>query len=433
MEEGTGLRLALLAVTASAIALAPQRAHACTCMSAETPGDAFTRASVVFAGTVGAVTHIADDRYETTFAVGEVFRGNPGKTAVVASRWNGGTCDYSRFTAGAQLLVYAGGTGATLYVSACSGTRPLDQAATDLAYLRHALKARIALVEGAVHLWGDPRQSSEKVPRAGVEIRARGTPHATRTGADGSYRLELPPGTYTLDAIDEPGLSTGGVPVELPAPGTWARRDFSEAWNGRIRGHLVDHTGGPAAGVLVRALPAGSHDPTSADGRVYSSAITDAAGNYEIAPLSEGAYRVAVSVPFHPDLPLPATYFPGVPHRAKAVPVQVARGGLVTGIDFALPPPLRLFTVTCRVKQAGPSTSYLNARVELINNTARRTSHDVAMGDDARVAFREVAGDAVKIYACEGALGDGLCTDPVAFTLDQDRTITLTLPRRQRP
>lgn len=427
MRPAIGL-LGLLVVAVTTLLCAPRLADACTCMSAEGPGDAFTRAKVVFVGTVGAVNRIQDDLHETTFAVEEVFRGKPGKTAVVASRWNGGSCDYAVFTAGTRMLIYAIGD-AKLYVSACSGTKPLAQAADDLAYLRHARKAKTAMIEGAVHLWSDPRQASEKVPRANVLVRARGTAYVARTGADGTYRLELPPGKYILDIVDvEPGLSTGGVPVELPEIATWARGDFSEAWNGRIRGQLRDHAGQPAANVFVRALPAGGRDPTSLDGRTYSSAHTDANGNYEIPVVPEGNYRVAVSVPFDPSFPVPSTYYPGVPTRAQARTVTMPRGGLVEHIDFALPAPERLFTLTGVVARARKLPSYPNAVVNIVNTGARRTSKDSALGDDAKFSFREVAGAVLEVHACDGPLGEGTCTDPITVTLDQDRHVTLTLP-----
>lgn len=417
-----------LVLATTIILLAPRPARACTCMAAQGPGDAFTRATVVFVGTVGKVERIEDHRWETRFSVEQVFRGKPGKTAVVSSHWTGATCDYTGFTAGTRMLIYAGGSGTTLGVSGCSGTKPLDQAADDLAYLRHAIKTRTATVQGVVRLW-DPRQSSEPVPRAGLEIRARGTRYAARTGGDGAYRLDLPPGTYTLDVVDDPGLATGsGISVELPEVGTWAQRDFGEAWNGRIRGRITDHTGAPAANVFVRALPAGHRDPTSLDGQVYASAHTDASGHYEIPVIPEGEYRVAVSVPFDPAFPVPATYYPGVPTQAEARAVTVPRGGLVPDIDFALRAPVQILTVRGVVERARKTPSYPNARVKIVNTTERRTSDAMALGDHATFEIKEVAGATLKLQACDGALGDGFCTDPVTITLDRDQSVTLTLP-----
>ena len=334
--------LLLLAVIAALFA--PRPAAACKCGRARGPGEAFTRAEVVFVGTVGRTKQIDKTNYETTFAVGEVFRGKLGKTAVVASEWNGGSCDHGRYKAGEQMLVYAGGTG-TLNVSTCSGTKPLDQADDDLAFLRGIASAKTAMVEGVVRFYDDSQAAGDGEPRANMEVRARGTKHATRTTADGTYRLELPPGTYTIELADPgPGilaLGSPSEPVALPVIGAWASHNITLVWNSRIRGRLLDHTGKPAANVLVHALRGDEDDLSSAGSSHGPSARTDASGNYEISRVPRGTYHVAVSVLFY--LEVPVTYYPGTSAREQARAIAITRpGAVVEHIDFRLcaPEPL---------------------------------------------------------------------------------------------
>jgi hypothetical protein len=421
-----------LLVLVAFVALAePRAAEACSCGMVESPGAALTRAETVFVGTVGEIKKIEGDRHETTFAVSEVFRGQPGATIVVASRWNGGTCDAGPFKTGERMLIYAGGRG-PLYVSGCSGSKRLDQAAADLAYLRRSKTAGIATIEGTI-MTPDPGDDDHLKPRVNVEIRARGTKHATRTGADGTYRLELPPGTYQLDVVDpDPSFSSIHTTqaIALPVAGTWARHDFNVSWNGRLRGRLLDHAGQPAANVLVRLLDAESSEPLGRFGVYGPAARTDAGGNYEISRVPEGRYQVAVSVPFDTALPVPATYYPGVPTRGQARTVELSRANpLAVNVDFTLRAPQRVFTITGVVVRARKTESYPNARVTLLNKTDRRTAETYAIGFDSKFEFKEVEGAALKIYACDGASGDGDCGDPIAFTLDRDRAITLVLPQ----
>lgn len=421
----------LLVVIAAVVE--PPSAEACTCQGPESPGEAFTRAPVVFVGTVGAAKQIAGDRYETTFAVTEVFRGKVGKTAVIASEWDSVSCDYGRFPPGERMLIYAGGRG-PLRTSGCSGTKPLSEAAADLAYLRRSIAAGIATVEGTITTLESSAKMGVK-PRPNALVRARGTKHAARTGADGKFRLEVPPGTYTLEVIDpDPGFSARvgrAEPVVLSAVGSWARRDFSVAWDGRIRGRLLDHAGRPAAGVLVRALDVDAADPTRPEGYVDGSqAKTDAAGNYEITHVPAGRYRVAVSVPFDPAFPVPATYYPGVPAIRGARIVEVSqRSSLATGIEFTLRPPQRVFTISGVVAWARAGGGSSGARVTLLNKTDRRWSETYVYSNDSKFAFKEVEGATVKIYVCDDTTGKGDCSDPVTFKIEGDRSINLTLPR----
>ncbi len=390
----------LLSIACLAALVAEARpAEACSCSAPGPACEIYWQHDLVFAGKVVANrAHQGKlgEFSEATFEVSEAFAGSPGPRVVVSGS---GGCGYS-FEDGAEYLVYARKGAAGYVTGACSGTKLLRDAAADLAYARNPPRRKLAVVEGTVHVESDadPRGNVLLVPRRGAVVTARGTASSARTGKDGRYRLELPPGSYTLDVADPGTRVRGGQAptVALRDPAACARRDIIAVWNGRIRGRLLDHAGRPAANVEVSA-----HAPSGSRQRWRLDARTDAAGRYEIDEVPEGAFVVAVGHPRDggPDerQPIPTTFYPGTGTEAKARPIAMKRAGLVTGIDFQLPPPLAVHTISGVVKQRGAPLPKANVRLH--NETWPRGT---GMETDAagRYAFREVAGAEVTLELC---------------------------------
>lgn len=408
------------AVVVVAVFLDPPPAAACTCVRATTPVEAFTRAKLVFVGTVGAITKVDGHVHETTFAVRRVFKGTIGHTAIIRSRWDGVSCDYGRFTTGERMLVYAHHYEGHFYVSGCSGTRRITlTAGADLLFLRGLANRKTGWVWGNVSFW----DSSES--RANVEIVARGTKYTTRTNADGSFRLELPPGKYVVEPRHpDPriALARPARPIELVA-GDEVFTYFTYQWNGRIRGRVVDNRGQSAANVHVAALyPDLEHN---GDYRVGAIVSSDGSGHYEIDLLPEGKYIVAAMLTDDFDPNLPITYYPGVRTLARAREVEVGRGGIRSSIDFTVQPAkLFVLTVTTRQRQSGGAGSVL---IRIENRRERRSTEGYADSPGGRASFRETAGSEVTVQACD-LRRDGACTKPVITTVDRNRTVSLVLP-----
>ena len=95
----------------------------------------------------------------------------------------------------------------------------------------------------------------------------------TRTRADGTYHMRLPPGTwYAYAAYLPPGYRDGprpSGPAELPAvPGKSFTRDFTllQERGTVLEGQVLDTGGRPAPGAKLRAMPGGV-ETTNIDGR----------------------------------------------------------------------------------------------------------------------------------------------------------------------
>lgn len=120
-------------------ALIPQRAYACSCVPPAPPAEAFANAEAVFAGkvihwSVPNSTGSSADPIHVTFNVSTVWKGPASRILAVQTASSGASCGYG-FVLPEEYLVYAYGAGDDLEVSLCSRTRPLADAAEDLAEL----------------------------------------------------------------------------------------------------------------------------------------------------------------------------------------------------------------------------------------------------------------------------------------------------------
>ena len=213
----------------------------------------------------------------------------------------------------------------------------------------------------------------------------------------------MPPGKYTRDVID-PGTHVlwERLPkVELTDPAACVSEDITLRYNGRIRGQLLDHTGKPAANV-----------PISAQGPATQGAlraVSNARGEYEITGVQAGRYLVVVNHATEggpdADSPIPTTYYPGVATEAAAKPVTMTRSAVVAQIDFQLPKPIPVFTVTGVLKRKRQPVAGVHVKfnTELGPQYGRGTgAHTDASG---RFTFRDIAGAKVSLEVCRPDAG----------------------------
>jgi MYXO-CTERM domain-containing protein len=115
------------------------RALACTCVQ-QTPEEAYARASAVFEGrVVGVVPPAAGDvggggRVRVTFRVTQAWKGVEHEQVTVWTTASSATCGYG-FEEGRVYLVYASGDAAQSSTGLCSGTKPIGEAADEIAAL----------------------------------------------------------------------------------------------------------------------------------------------------------------------------------------------------------------------------------------------------------------------------------------------------------
>lgn len=418
------MKLAALAALACAAVLAAARpAEACSCSPPPPPCEAYARAGVVFTGKVTNVATSPTYDLVATFEIEEKLKGPlMSKTVVVRG---GGMCG-ATFEAGKKYFVYASASTGTWYAGLCGRTRSLARAKEDLAHARNLPDRKLAELLGTVRLQDE---QGNVTPRAGATVTAQGTSYAAKTDRDGNYKLKVPPGKYTLDVVD-PGTHVlwSRLPtLEVSDPAACASEDILVRYNGRIRGTLVDHTGKRAANVSI-----------SAQGKATSGAlraVTDGSGAYEIAGVQAGEYLVAVN---HldeggPDAasPIPTTYYPGVPTEAAAKRVKMVRSGLVEKIDFKLPAPLPVYTVTGVLKQNGTPVSGVHVKI----NTELKPQYGRGAGayTDASggFSFQDIAGAKISLEVCRPDAGPQnyqTACRVVSHTLTKDWTVDLEYP-----
>ncbi|HWO22322.1 MAG TPA: carboxypeptidase regulatory-like domain-containing protein [Kofleriaceae bacterium] len=414
----------LAAVACAGILLAADRpAEACSCLPPPPPCGVYARAALVFVGEVASTRTTPEFLTAATFTVEEEFKGLGGQKTVVVH--GGGMCG-ATFTAGQKYFVYASDREGRWYAGLCGRTRRLERAQDDLAYARDLPSRSLGEVFGEVRLEDEQEQQA---PRAGVTVRVPGTQHAAKTDEAGRYRLWLPPGQHTLDVVD-PGTRVrwpSTPAIELTDPSACASQDLVLQYNGRIRGTLLDHAGKPAANVPVSAQGTAARNPL----RV----MTNAKGEYELLGVQAGEYTVLVNDPKDggPDAraPFPTTFYPGVPAEAAAKRVKVVRSALVSKIDFKLPKPLPVYTVSGVLRHKGQPKAGIHINME----TELRPGFQRGTGDytdaSGRFTLRDIAGAKISLRVCR--------TDPdpndyaaacrtVKHTLTGDLTVDLEYP-----
>src|SRR5262249_10049444 len=264
------------------------------------------------------------------FDVAEAFRGVSGATVDVLTGLGGGDCGYP-FRVGERYLVYAQAStdGSTLDTGICTRTRPIGDAAEDLAYARSVRNGRVegGTVTGTVQ--GGDRQDA---PLAGVPVVLEGGRARFRAISDGNGLFaiaNLLGGAYAIAAEPPPNTYAEIWPktVTLADPRACAEVSIVVRADGRAVGRVVDSRGQPIADLTVGLFPqaALTRGPGNADVVEVRTAL---AGRYAFARLAPGRYLVGMNLQTDlKGLPvLPRIFYPGVSAASAARPFDLARG-----------------------------------------------------------------------------------------------------------
>jgi len=138
-------KIFLLIILASLfIGSVPNKAYACSCLSANSPLHSLEGSDAVFLGKVtntegiprGDEEFVGADDVMITFEVSKVWKGPPSKTLVVVTALEGATCGLGRsFMIGEEYIVYASSEGGELRTHLCTRTAHITTAQEDLAEL----------------------------------------------------------------------------------------------------------------------------------------------------------------------------------------------------------------------------------------------------------------------------------------------------------
>lgn len=208
----------LLASLTVYLATGAGRAHACSCAEPPPPLEALEGAAAVFSGTVVSFETYefevdfgsgrTESFWSVEFEVDTVWEGSATTTTFVYV-WHGPACGYGNFEVGEDFLIYAderdfpGVDADTLFVSACSRTRPLERAGDDLAALGEG-----RLPEDGV-AGADPASGASDEPPRGPTLADTGHGPAFTEG-------ERIAGPGTSEAATTPDVSAGPPAWAVP-------------------------------------------------------------------------------------------------------------------------------------------------------------------------------------------------------------------------
>lgn len=313
----------------------------CTCgPAAYAPAcEKLSSAQVVFVGTVlkpePDPAHPAETRLRVfRFRVDAAYKGLPEDAAEVVVNPDNFTSCQTQYLTGKQYLVFARPLAGTnqLLSGACSGSRLVDYAKEDIAFLESYRDGQASnSVYGRVLHWvtsiGRPRRD-EDAPVAGASVvLSNGSATRTKTTtASGDFRFEgVPPGKYSLSAQLSPYVANPpSLPIEVPAVGCVEQFPVLEAGAG-LSGLVVDELEKPAPKIRVELLR------KNVEGKWHSTypfyKYTDESGHFTFDGLPDGEYLIGYSIwSDQPSeySPYPTTYFPGVPDRASASVIHLS-------------------------------------------------------------------------------------------------------------
>ena len=323
-------------------------ANACDCVSGGKPCHDYWNAAAVFTGTViySSTTTSKRGEYDVRerlvrFNIDQAFRGVKGKEVEVRTGLGDSDCGYN-FRLGGQYLVYAYGDEDKLATGICSRTRPVSEAADDLAYFQGLATAEPgATISGEVKRLDQAARSEERFqPVSDVKIVIEGPSTRVEAVTDkkGNYRVSgLAPNTYKVRVELADGLSIHNPEQEAKVfDRGCAQISFWIESDTRVRGKVFDAQGQPATDVLMELVPADGQDNGFA-----TFVTTDKEGRYEMKLVRPGRYLFGVRIYGSAGstyMPFPRTYYPGVREADRAAIITVVEGQRIDLNDLILPP-----------------------------------------------------------------------------------------------
>ena len=261
--------------------------------------------------------------------VGEVLTGvSPGQTEIeIVTGFGGGDCGYA-FRTGAEYVVYAHlDAQRRLATGICSGTRPLEEAAEDIAYFRQMARApATGQLRVRTGVAGEPG-------KRGVTIRAEGSggPYSSQTDAAGVAAFpHLQPGEYSVHQESDDILP--GDPKVRGNPKGCV--DVTLLRTLQLSGQVTAHDGKPAARVEIEVL--------SARG-LEDSAVTNADGRYQVNVSRPGQFQLGVNLSRTAtrETPYPRWFYPGTENPSAAAQIEFSGRPESRTYDFVLPERLK--------------------------------------------------------------------------------------------
>ena len=269
--------------------------------------------------------------------IAEVLNGvDPGQKEIeIVTGMGGGDCGYA-FQSGVDYIIYAyKNSEGRLETGICSRTRPLTQAAEDLAYLRAVPQLPpTADVRVSVADHSSWQGSRRPMPKVRTTISGPDGLREALTDSRGRATFAgLTPGEYTVQwAFD--GYKSGDRKVQIHAQGC-AEVPVFMMLDRRVLGRVLTRAGLPAAKVMIEMVPV----HPGPYGLQIEQAASDVDGLYEFEYVRTGDFYLGVNLDRPPsrDMPYGQWYFPGTADPAGATIVHLPETPGVQTFDLILP------------------------------------------------------------------------------------------------
>jgi hypothetical protein len=337
--------------------LATETFASCVRVQQGPPCQAFWSAHAVFIGTATSVEQVPNQtqlavgpylRSTTHFSVEEAFKGVEGTVVV----FDQNDCPYL-FKEGERYLVYAYYNSYQKKLEVRVGTtrtRPLSEAAEDLAYIRSLPSAQAgSRILGKAVQQGFKDNKSEVQPLREVRVTLVSDDETREVVTDGEGRYEFK------------GLSAGTYRVRVDVPAYLAYReqtikatdrgcivlDIFALYKGQITGRVLDTNGKAVHGVPVTLVSADAkREDILSLGKESSPGVTvysNRDGTYSFSQLMPGRYLVVVN---RRDFAgsgselvrnLPTLFYPGVNDLGAATVIVLTNDQKPQEYDFVLP------------------------------------------------------------------------------------------------
>lgn len=418
-------------VAVIALLAAPAAAWACSCSSAGPACQAFFATDVVFAGRVLSVTSqirtvelggglepMRESMAVVRMRVIDAYKNVSDKEVDIHTGQGAADCGY-RFSVGGDYVIYAHANKGELFTSICSRTRPLSDAAEDLAFFRTmssapSVRGKLLFAATYVDDVSDADGGTFHGPFAGIKLSVSSSDgritRTAATNASGTASVDVPPGSYRVEVAAPSGYyaDPGVTEINLVDARGCAAVDLGVRNDGRLYGRVVDASGAPVPNFSVEL---GQRNEQGGVNWTTDFARTDAEGRYDFTHRPAGDYLVGINMSRadlnHRSLG-PPIFLPGVSQIRLASVLTLPTRALVDFPDFVLPASISLVQlVGTALGSDGKPAANVVVNVYADDQNYQRVAEQMLTDTAGRFSFAVMSGVSYRIV-CDGRrLPDG--------------------------